>query len=407
MTYRSRLPSAWASFIVWVPHPEKVTAVTTQKTDARRDERFPSALVAFAASWFVAALFTFISLTTVFNHRETIGYGLALLAASMVVFVAVVMVLMQRMFVVGRVDSRLKIAAWIAIPLGIIVVPISEVWEMYAMSVAIASMLVRGRWAPTVVGGLLVIATVVTVDVDRDDPLLVFIITLFTLGVTIVLVALTELARALDALHASREQVARLLVDAERHRISRDLHDVIGRTLVTAQLRNQAALQMFENQPEKAREQLGHVHDVLNSGQADLRRITSGPILDDFVSELAAVEAMCARLGIECFTSVEAPPGSDVDRVFAAVVRESSTNMLKHAHPRRCAVRVTAEKDCDVFEFTNDGVTREETDAGTGTGIAALTRQVEDVGGRFIAGKTAAGTEFRVVATIPRAKADV
>ncbi|OZD06999.1 hypothetical protein CH275_07290 [Rhodococcus sp. 06-235-1A] len=383
-----------------------MTAVTLQKIDARRDERFPSALVAFIASWFVVALFTFIALTTVFDHRQIIGYWLALLAAAMVVFIAVILVLTQRMSVLGRVDSRLTVAAWIAIPLGIVLVPLSEVWEMSAMSVAIAATLVRGRWAPAVVGGVFVIATVVTVGVDRADPLQAFGITLFNTCTTVVLIVLTELALALDALRASREQVARLLVDAERHRISRDLHDVIGRTLVTAQLRNQAALQMFENQPEKAREQLGHVHDVLNSGQADLRRITSGPILDDFVSELAAVEAMCARLGIDCLTSVEAPPGSDVDRIFAAVVRESSTNMLKHAHPRRCTVRVTAEKDCDVFEFTNDGVTREETDAGTGTGIAALTRQVEDVGGRFTAGKTPSGTEFRVVAIIPRKGAD-
>jgi two-component system sensor histidine kinase DesK len=172
---------------VWVPHPEKVTAVTTQKTDARRDERFPSALVAFAASWFVVALFTYFALTTVFDHREIIGYGLAALSASIVVFVAGVMVLAQRMFVYGRVDPRLTVAAWIAIPLGMVVVPISEVWEMCGMSVAISSTLVRGRWAPAVVGRIFVIATVVTFDVDRADPLQAFIITLFTLGVTIVL----------------------------------------------------------------------------------------------------------------------------------------------------------------------------------------------------------------------------
>ncbi|MDZ7918286.1 MAG: histidine kinase [Rhodococcus sp. (in: high G+C Gram-positive bacteria)] len=380
--------------------------MTTQKTDARGDERFPSALVAFASSWFVVALIAFIALTTVFDHREVIGYDLALLAASMVLFVAVVTVLTQRMFVYGRVDRRLTIAAWIAIPLGIVVVPMSEVWEMCAMSVAISSTLIRGRWVPAVVGGVFVIGTVVTVDVDRDAPIQAFAITLFTAATAGVLIALTELARALDALRASREEVARLLVDAERHRISRDLHDVIGRTLVTAQLRNQAAIQLFEHQPEKAREQLGHVHQVLDSGQADLRRITSGPILDDFESELSTVQAMCARLDIICATTVETPARCDVDRVFAAVVRESSTNMLKHAHPRRCTVRVSTEEGCDVIDFENDGVTSEESHAGTGTGIAALTRLVEDVGGTFTAGRTASGNKFRVVVTIPPAEAD-
>ncbi|MBY4126798.1 hypothetical protein HQO83_00160 [Rhodococcus fascians] len=380
--------------------------MTTQKTDARRDERFPSALVAFVASWVVVALFTFISLTTVFDHRKDIGYGLALLAAAMVIFIAVTLVLTQRMLVLGQVGSRLTVAAWIAIPFGILLVPLSEVWEMCAMSVAIAATLVRGRRAPAVAGGVFVIGTVVTAVVDRGEPLQAFGITLFNTCTTVVLVVLTELALALESLRASREQVARLLVDAERHRISRDLHDVIGRTLVTAQLRNQAALQMFENQPEKAREQLEHVHDVLNSGQADLRRITSGPILDDFVSELAAVEAMCARLGIDCVTSVEALPDDDVDRVFAAVIRESSTNMLKHAHPRRCTVRVSVDAECIALTFENDGVSQGNPDAGTGTGVASMTRQLEEVGGHLNAGGTLGANMFRVEATVAQKGAD-
>lgn len=146
------------------------------------------------------------------------------------------------------------------------------------------------------------------------------------------------------------------------------------------------------------------MHQVLSAGQADLRRLTTGPILADLASELATVEAMCARLDIVCHAAVEPPEEEHVDRVFAAIVREASTNMLKHAHPRRCSVRVAQESESHVLEFTNDGVTRGGI-SGTGTGIADLTDQVVQLGGQFTTDCTSDG-EFVVLARIPLSKGE-
>ena len=369
-----------------------------------RRDKYPSESVAFASTWLVVALISILALANIFDRRLVSGSALALVSAAIVVFVGTTLALAQYALAHDTIGRRLTVAGWIAIPLGILNIPLSETWETCCMSVAIVATLVRGRRSVVAISGVFALVIATTAYADREDELEALIILLGTVGLAVVLIAFSELARSLIALHASREEVARLQVDAERHRISRDLHDVIGRTLVTALLRNQAAIQLFTVDPDRAREQLDHVHQVLSAGQADLRRLTTGPILADLASELATVEAMCARLDIVCHAAVEPPEEEHVDRVFAAIVREASTNMLKHAHPRRCSVRVAQESESHVLEFTNDGVTRGGI-GGTGTGIADLTDQVVQLGGQFTTDCTSDG-EFVVLARIPLSKGE-
>lgn len=372
-----------------------------------RRDRYPSESVAFAATWLVVALVSILGLTNIFDRRFVTGPAVALVAAAIVVFVGTTLALAQYALAHDNVGHKLAVAGWIAVPLGILNIPLSETWETCCVSVAIVATLVRGRRSVAAIGGVFALVTAATVYADRDDEVEALIILLATAGLAVVLIAFSELARSLIALHASREEVARLQVDAERHRISRDLHDVIGRTLVTALLRNQAAIQLFEVDPARAREQLDHVHQVLSAGQADLRRLTTGPILADLASELATVEAMSARLGIECHTAIEPPADENVDRVFAAIVREASTNMLKHAHPRRCSLKVAVEAESNVLRFANDGITRETSQGSmnAGTGIADLTQQVVQLGGQLTAERSADG-EFVVHARIPLSKGE-
>ena len=376
--------------------------MTAPTGNTRSRDRYPSESLAFAATWLVVALISFLGLTNIFDRRIDTGIPVAVVAAAIVVSVGTILALAQHALAHNYIGPKLRIAGWVAIPLGILNIPLSETWETCCISIAIAATLVRGSRAPITIGAVCLLVIAATVNADRDDGVEAFGILLGTAGLAVVLIAFSELARSLIALHASREEVARLQVDAERHRISRDLHDVIGRTLVTALLRNQAAIQLFSIDPDRAREQLDHVHQVLSAGQADLRRLTTGPILADFAAEFATVEAMCARLDIVCHSAVEAPEDEDIDRVFAAIVREASTNMLKHAHPRRCSVRVALESQAHVLEFANDGITHRGA-VESGTGLADLTDQVTQLGGHLTADYSSDG-EFVVLARIPLSK---
>lgn len=376
--------------------------MTAPTGNTRSRDRYPSESLAFAATWLVVALISFLGLTNIFDRRIDTGIPVAVVAAAIVVSVGTILALAQHALAHNYIGPKLRIAGWVAIPLGILNIPLSETWETCCISIAIAATLVRGSRAPITIGAVCLLVIAATVNADRDDGVEAFGILLGTAGLAVVLIAFSELARSLIALHASREEVARLQVDAERHRISRDLHDVIGRTLVTALLRNQAAIQLFSIDPDRAREQLDHVHQVLSAGQADLRRLTTGPILADFAAEFATVEAMCARLDIVCHSAVEPPEDEDIDRVFAAIVREASTNMLKHAHPRRCSVRVALESQAQVLEFANDGITHRGA-VESGTGIADLTDQVTQLGGHLTADYSTDG-EFVVLARIPLSK---
>ncbi|NYK65183.1 sensor histidine kinase, partial [Salmonella enterica subsp. enterica serovar Typhimurium] len=87
------------------------------------------------------------------------------------------------------------------------------------------------------------------------SPLTSATVVLVTIAVSVNLYAFTKLSTALVELRSSQEEIARLRVDAERHRISRDLHDIIGRTLVATSMRQQAALHLVDRDPQRAKEQ--------------------------------------------------------------------------------------------------------------------------------------------------------
>jgi two-component system sensor histidine kinase DesK len=93
----------------------------------------------------------------------------------------------------------------------------------------------------------------------------------------------------------------------------------------------------------------------------------------------------------------------DVDPASGAllgwVVREGATNVLRHARPRRCTLRIGAGAGTLVLELTNDGAGAASPD-GTGTGLRGLDARLGHAGGRLWSVREPDGT-FRLHAELP------
>ncbi len=227
----------------------------------------------------------------------------------------------------------------------------------------------------------------------------------------IVLYSVTRLFIVLQELRRTREHLARLQVDEERSRISRDLHDIMGRTLVAVSLRTETAMRFIDLDVDKCREQLDQLQSAISAGQAQLRALTSGPVITGLTSELETARRLFDRLGIRL--GVETVPIADqsVDQIMAAVVREAVTNSLKHSRPQECRITVRRESLATVLSVVNDGVgdavnasdsnpLARTRDGGGGTGLEDMRARVEALGGSFVAGPVD-GRRFRVIARIP------
>lgn len=238
------------------------------------------------------------------------------------------------------------------------------------------------RWGACALLGLVLGSTTVPLA-THAAPVSTTLGIVVTCGlIALVLYVLTRLVMLTGELRRSRAEVARLEVEQERARISRDLHDVIGRTMTAASLRNQTALALVEVAPDKAAVQIQATHDALAQGQARLREITSGPVVAGLDRELDAASALCAQLGITLDLHADEVDDPVVALLAARVVREAVTNMLKHSRPHHCTLTVRRVDGAVDVIVDNDGCPATAPRA-TGTGLRDLARRVEEHSGRL------------------------
>lgn len=213
---------------------------------------------------------------------------------------------------------------------------------------------------------------------------------------TVVLVTATRLAVLLDELRLTREVLARRRVDAERERVGRDLHDIMGRTLVAASLRNQAALRALGDRDPAGARELERLHDTIGRGQAQLRELTSGPVVTRLDEELETCRMLCERVQIELAVDVRREPPGEQAALVAQVVRQSVTDLLGHSRATRCRIVLDRDDSVTVVTVTNDGsVPREESPASRPAG--QLARAVVAAGGSIGTEHASGGLATRTV----------
>lgn len=295
--------------------------------------------------------------------------------------------------------------------------PVSWAWGYLAGAAALVGLGVDQQWASlgvaaaaiALAGGhlrygwlanCLLAATAATLLVlgpsHRSTDVAVFFIAIL---VAVVLYALAQMTVLNKQLRIAQEQVARNHVDQERLRIARDLHDILGRTLVAASLRNQAAIQLVEIAPDKALAQMQAAHETLSAGQSQLRSLTSGPVVAGLAQEVESAAALCRKMGIAVVTDVTDIADGENSSLCARIVREAITNMLKHSRTTRCVITIREEAAGLVVSIANDGAP-DALAASAGTGLRDLRRRVELRGGTLETGLVGKG-HFSVIVRLP------
>ncbi|MEU9474182.1 histidine kinase [Streptomyces sp. NPDC048191] len=198
----------------------------------------------------------------------------------------------------------------------------------------------------------------------------------------------------------AREVEARLAVVEERLRFGRDLHDVLGRNLSVISLKSELAVQLARRGRPEAVEQMIEVQRVAQESQREVRAVVRGYREADLGVELAGAQGVLAAAGIDC--EVRAAPAAlpaGVQSALGWVVREATTNVLRHADAGRCTLCLRVLEGSVVLTVENDGLAGTP-DGGGGSGLAGLRERLAAVDGTLEAG-VAAGGRFRVVAEVP------
>ncbi|MFF7161681.1 sensor histidine kinase [Streptomyces sp. NPDC008086] len=226
------------------------------------------------------------------------------------------------------------------------------------------------------------------------------------------------LLKAVYELDEARETRARLAVAEERLRFGRDLHDVMGRNLAVIALKSELAVQLARRGRPEAVEQMIEVQRIAQESQREVRDVVRGYREADLGVELAGAQGVLTAAGIECRVTGEAAGlPAEVQSALAWVVREATTNVLRHGDAERCAVGVRVREGRVVLTVENDGAAA-ASDEGEGpgggadpgrrggSGLAGLRERLAAVDGTLEAGRAREGV-FRLVAEVPLAGAGV
>jgi two-component system, NarL family, sensor histidine kinase DesK len=177
------------------------------------------------------------------------------------------------------------------------------------------------------------------------------------------------------ALAEAHAEVARLAAENERSRIARDLHDLLGHSLTTITVKTGLARRLGETDTDRALAEITEVETLARRALADVRAAVSNYRDVTLAGELATGRELLRAAGIlaELPSAVDGV-SPEHQELFGWVVREGLTNVVRHAHASRCAVRLS-----DGFvEIVDDGVGG---NTAGGTGLSGLRERVSAAGG--------------------------
>ena len=140
----------------------------------------------------------------------------------------------------------------------------------------------------------------------------------------------------------SQEEIRRLAATAERERIARDLHDLLGHTLTLITVKAELAARLAERDVTAAAPEIRELERISRDALRQVREAVGGYRNSGLVGELANARVALAAANVTLTTEV-APEGCPAthDHLFSLVLREAITNIVRHARARHCSVRLT------------------------------------------------------------------
>ncbi|MFE7197103.1 sensor histidine kinase [Microbacterium oxydans] len=202
----------------------------------------------------------------------------------------------------------------------------------------------------------------------------------------------------LVTLDRARTSEAKLAATQERLRVATDVHDLQGHHLQVIALQLELAERLLPSDPEAGMEQLRAARisvDEARQGTRDLAtRFRSVPLGD----ELANARDLLSAAGLDVDAVIDANADSAPASALGPVIRETTTNVLRHGGGGRARLLLTRTGETWRYEIANDVAA----DAGSdldGSGLEGVRRRIEEAHGSLDVQR---GTEeFIVVVTVP------
>ena len=190
----------------------------------------------------------------------------------------------------------------------------------------------------------------------------------------------SERERHNTRLRLGEEEIQRLAAIAERERISRDLHDLLGHTLSTITLKSALAARLTSTDPERASQEMREVEDVSRSTLEQVREAVRGYRACGLAEEISGIRKTLATADIGFHMELEPVDlAPEQESALALALREGATNVIRHSGATEVRA-VLAVKGTDiVLTITDNG----QGGGSEGNGLSGIRLRMQALGGTF------------------------
>jgi signal transduction histidine kinase len=204
----------------------------------------------------------------------------------------------------------------------------------------------------------------------------------------------TLAAHAAIAIENARlhERSRELSTIEERKRLARELHDSVTQTLFSIGLTAEAATELLDSEPGRAREQLGRLQDLTRTAMQEMRSL----IFELRPAELET-EGLAAALRkhvevlqrlhdeeIELTVDGDKRLPADVERALLRIAQEALGNALRHADAHHVRLALDARDSRVTLRVDDDGGGFDPEEAATRSrrlGLTSMRERAEVLGG--------------------------
>jgi len=227
---------------------------------------------------------------------------------------------------------------------------------------------------------------------------------LIGLGLALIFTIVTGAANIFDAereraerrLRRADEEIERLAALAERERIARDLHDLLGHTLSLIVVKSELAVRLAESEPARATDEMRDVERIGREALGEVRAAVVGYRAQGLRGELVGAQRALAAAAVEATVEADLPAlPIAYESALALALRESVTNVVRHAGARHATVRIGVEESSVVLEVIDDG---RGGSGPEGAGLTGMRERIDALGG-VVQRDGDSGTRVRV--TLP------
>jgi two-component system sensor histidine kinase DesK len=180
-------------------------------------------------------------------------------------------------------------------------------------------------------------------------------------------------------------EVEHLATVAERERIARDLHDLLGHTLSVITLKAELASKLVDRDVQACKNEIKDIETTARNALAEVRSAIVGFRASSIEDEIKNTQIVLSAAQVTLTTEIaplNLPPA--IEKILALSLREATTNIIRHAKASTCFISLKTHEQELILSIQDNGMAGfNQLRIQEGNGLQGMKERVQALGGQL------------------------